>query len=53
MKRSEDHRCGVVDITEKVREARLRWYTHVIRRDEGELVDQRHYGMKRSEDVRR
>ena len=31
-------RCGVVDITEKVREARLRWYGHVIKRDEGELV---------------
>ena len=31
-------RCGVVDIAEKVREARLRWYGHVIRRDEGELV---------------
>jgi hypothetical protein len=31
-------RCGVVDITEKVREARLRWYGHVIRRDEEELV---------------
>jgi hypothetical protein len=28
----------VVDIAEKVREARLRWYGHVIRRDEGELV---------------
>ena len=31
-------RCVVVDITEKVREARLRWYGHVIRIDEGELV---------------
>jgi hypothetical protein len=31
-------RGGVVDIAEKVREARLRWYGHVIRRDEGELV---------------
>ena len=34
-------RCGVVDIAEKVREARLRWCGvcgHVIRRDEGELV---------------
>ena len=28
----------MVDIAEKVREARLRWYEHVIRRDEGELV---------------
>jgi hypothetical protein len=34
----EIRRCGVVDIVEKVREARLRWYRHVIRRDEGELV---------------
>jgi hypothetical protein len=31
-------RCGVVDIAEKVREARISWYGHVIRRDEGELV---------------
>ena len=31
-------RCGVVDNAEKVREARLRWHGHVIRRDEGELV---------------
>ena len=31
-------RCGVVDIAEKVREARLRWYGHVIRRDEEEMV---------------
>ena len=31
-------RCGAVDIVEKMREARLRWYGHVIRRDEGELV---------------
>jgi hypothetical protein len=28
----------VVDIAEKVREARLRWYGPVIRRDEGEPV---------------
>ena len=28
----------MLDIVEKVREARLRWYGHVIRRDEGELV---------------
>jgi hypothetical protein len=28
----------VVDIAEKVREARLRWYGHGIRRDEGQLV---------------
>ena len=33
----EIRRCGVVDIAENVREARLRWYGHVIRRDE-ELV---------------
>ena len=31
-------RCGVVDIAEKVRKTRLRWYGHVIRRDEGELI---------------
>ena len=31
-------RCGVVLFAEKAREARLRWYGHVIRRDEGELV---------------
>jgi hypothetical protein len=31
-------KCGVVGIAEKVSEARLRWYGHVIRRDEGELV---------------
>jgi hypothetical protein len=31
-------RCVVVDIAEKVREARLRWYGHVIRKNEGELV---------------
>jgi hypothetical protein len=34
----EIRRCEVVDITEKVRKARLRWYEHVIRRDEGEPV---------------
>ena len=34
----EIRRCGVVDIAEKMREALLRWYRHVIRRDEGELV---------------
>jgi hypothetical protein len=28
----------VIDITEKVREARLTLYGHVIRRDKGELV---------------
>jgi hypothetical protein len=31
-------RCGVVDITEKAREARLRWCGYVTRRDEEELV---------------
>jgi hypothetical protein len=34
----EIRRYKVVDIAEKVREARLRWYGHVIRRDKGELV---------------
>jgi hypothetical protein len=28
----------MVDIATKAREARLRWYGHVIRRDERELV---------------
>jgi hypothetical protein len=28
----------VVDIAEKVREARLRWYGHLIRKDEGKLA---------------
>jgi hypothetical protein len=44
----------VVDIAEKVKEARLRWYGHVIRRDEGEMVrDNMERIMKRSEeDVR-
>jgi hypothetical protein len=32
----EIRRCGVVDIAEKARKTRLRWYGHVIRRDEGE-----------------
>ena len=31
-------RCGVVDIADKVKKVRLRWYGHVIRRDEVELV---------------
>ena len=31
-------RCGVVDIAEKVRETRLRWYGHIMRRDKGEPV---------------
>ena len=31
-------RYEAVDIAEKAREARLRWYGYVIRRDEGELV---------------
>jgi hypothetical protein len=34
----EMRRCEVVDIAEKVRKTRLRWYGYVIRRDEGELV---------------
>jgi hypothetical protein len=29
---------GGLDIAEKVRETRLRWYAHVIRRYKGELV---------------
>ena len=37
MKRLYDPR-GVVDIAEKAREARLRWYGHVIKRDERQLV---------------
>ena len=37
IKGSEDLRY-VVDIAKKAREARLRWYGHIIRRDEGELV---------------
>jgi hypothetical protein len=28
----------VVDIADKVKKVRLRWYGHVIRRDEGESV---------------
>ena len=31
-------RCGVEDIVEKVREARLRWFGHVSRRDDGKAV---------------
>ena len=46
----EIRRCGVIDIAEKVREALLRWYGHVIRRDEGELVRDINCGMKRSEE---
>ena len=34
----EIRRYGVVDVAKKVREVRLRWYGHVLRRDEGELV---------------
>jgi hypothetical protein len=34
----EIRRCEVVDIVEKVRESKLRWYGHVIKRDEGKLV---------------
>ncbi len=41
----------MVDIAEKVREARLRLNGHTIRRDEGELACQRLYGMRRSEEV--
>jgi hypothetical protein len=38
MIRRNQRRFGVVYITEKARETRLRWYGHVIRRDERELV---------------
>ena len=34
----EIRRCGVVNIAEKIREARLRRYGQVIKKDEGELV---------------
>ena len=37
----------MVDIAQKMREVRLRWYGQVIRRDEGEPV--RHYGRNKSE----
>jgi hypothetical protein len=47
----EIRRCGVVDIPEKATEESLRRCGHVTRRDEEELV-RRHYGIKRSEDVR-
>ncbi len=33
-----DQNMGVVDISEKMKEAKLIWYGHVIRRDKGELV---------------
>jgi hypothetical protein len=36
MKRPED--VGFVDIAETMREARLSWYEHVMRRSEGEPV---------------
>ena len=31
-------RCGVIDIIEKVREERMRWYSHVGRKDAAEHV---------------
>jgi hypothetical protein len=34
----EIRRCGVANIAEKVREARLRWHRHGIRRYTGEPV---------------
>jgi hypothetical protein len=34
----EIRRCGMIGIAEKMMEARVRWYGHVIRRDEEELV---------------
>jgi hypothetical protein len=47
----EIRRCGVVDIERNAREARMRWYGHIIiRRDAGKPVE-RYYGMKRSEEV--
>jgi hypothetical protein len=47
MKRSEE------DMAEKVREARMRWYGHVIRKDEGKLARDIMECFKRSEeDVR-
>ena len=36
--RNEEMRCGVVNIADKVRETRLRWYGHIMRRDKGEPV---------------
>ena len=42
----EIRRCGVVDIAEKVREARLRWYGYVRRR-----AGHKHDRIKRSEEV--
>jgi hypothetical protein len=41
----EIRRCGMIGIAEKMMEARLRWYGHVIRRD-GKRACQRYYGMK-------
>ena len=34
----EIKRYGLVDLAEKMKKARLRWYGHIIRRDEGELI---------------
>jgi hypothetical protein len=43
-------RCGVVNIAEKTRKARLRWCGHVTRRDKGELVERLGNGeIRRSE----
>ena len=36
IRNEEIRRCGVADITEKTREARLRWFEHVMRRKEEE-----------------
>ena len=38
MRNNEIRDVGWQTLQKKVREARLRWYEHVIRRDEGELV---------------
>ncbi len=39
-KRNEDIRqmTGVINISEKIREARLRWFGHIVRRDEDNII---------------
>lgn len=34
----EIRRAGLVKITEVIRESRLRWYGHVLRKDDEEVV---------------